>query len=152
MAPGWVSQSTHGSSAHELAAELMRSHVALRRSCAATRAKLQNAVARQVRLKVSPSILTGRIFDDRGNRMSPTDSNKSGVRYRYYVSHAIVQQNLWKPHEASGYFRTSELFAVRELAETFKPYNSRECTPLLARKRGCASRISSTAFARRMSA
>ena len=51
-----------------------------------------NAVARQVRLKGSPAILTGRIFDDRGNRMSPSHSNKQGVRYRYYVSHAILQQ------------------------------------------------------------
>jgi site-specific DNA recombinase len=59
----------------------------------AVQAKLSsNAVARQVRLKGSPAILTGRIFDDRGNRMSPTHSNKCGVRYRYYVSHAILQK------------------------------------------------------------
>jgi site-specific DNA recombinase len=59
----------------------------------AVQAKLRaNAVERQVRLKGSPAILAGRIFDDRGNRMSPTHSNKGGVRYRYYVSHAIVQQ------------------------------------------------------------
>ena len=51
-----------------------------------------NAVERHVRLKGSPAILTGRIFDDRSNRMSPTHSNKLGVRYRYYVSHAILQQ------------------------------------------------------------
>jgi len=44
-----------------------------------------NAVARRVRLKGSPAILTGRIFDDRGKRMSPTHSNKHGVRYRYYL-------------------------------------------------------------------
>ena len=30
-------------------------------------------------------------FDDRGNRMSPTHANKRGARYRYYVSHAILQ-------------------------------------------------------------
>jgi site-specific DNA recombinase len=51
-----------------------------------------NAVDRQVRLKGSPAILAGRIFDDRGNRMSPTHSNKLGVRYRYYVSHAVLQK------------------------------------------------------------
>jgi hypothetical protein len=50
-----------------------------------------NSVARRVRLKGSAAILTGRIFDDRGNRMSPTHSNKHGVRYRYYVSHALLQ-------------------------------------------------------------
>src|SRR5712671_5836771 len=50
-----------------------------------------NAVARKVRLRGSASILAGRIFDDRGNRMSSTHSNKLGVRYRYYVSHALLQ-------------------------------------------------------------
>jgi hypothetical protein len=59
----------------------------------AVQAKLAaNTVTRQVRLNGSPAILTGRIFDDRGNRMSPSHSNKLGVRYRYYVSHAILQQ------------------------------------------------------------
>ena len=59
----------------------------------AVQAKLAaNTVTRQVRLKGSPAILTGRIFDDRGNRMSPSHSNKLGVRYRYYVSHAILQK------------------------------------------------------------
>jgi site-specific DNA recombinase len=42
----------------------------------------QNARARQVRLNDSPAILMGRIFDDRGNRMTPSHSNKDGVRYR----------------------------------------------------------------------
>ncbi len=51
-----------------------------------------NAVDRQVRLKGSPAILAGYIFDDRGSRMSPTHSNKLGVRYRYYVSHAVLQK------------------------------------------------------------
>src|ERR1700741_4822951 len=54
----------------------------------AVQAKLAaNAVDRQVRLKGSATLLTGRLFDDRGNRMSPTHANKRGVRYRYYVSH-----------------------------------------------------------------
>ena len=52
----------------------------------------ENAVSRRARLGSSPAILTGRIFDDRGNRMSPSHTNKEGVRYRYYVSHAILQQ------------------------------------------------------------
>jgi site-specific DNA recombinase len=58
----------------------------------AVQAKLAaNAVARRVQLRGSPAILAGRIFDDRGNRMSSTHSNKRGVRYRYYVSHALLQ-------------------------------------------------------------
>jgi ParB-like nuclease domain/Recombinase len=50
-----------------------------------------NAVDRQVRLRGSAAIFTGRLFDDRGNRMSPTHANTKGVRYRYYVSHALLQ-------------------------------------------------------------
>ena len=33
----------------------------------------------------------GLIFDDRGHPMSPSHANKKGVRYRYYVSHALLQ-------------------------------------------------------------
>jgi site-specific DNA recombinase len=40
-----------------------------------------------------------RIFDDRGNRMSPTHANKLGLRYRYYGSHAILQKR--KPEAGS---------------------------------------------------
>jgi site-specific DNA recombinase len=58
----------------------------------AVQAKLAaSATARQLRLRGSPAILAGRIFDDRGNRMTPTHTNKQGARYRYYVSHAILQ-------------------------------------------------------------
>ena len=38
---------------------------------------------------ISEPPLTGRIFDDRGNRMTPTYATKKGVRYRYYVSSAL---------------------------------------------------------------
>src|SRR5436190_4431895 len=44
------------------------------------------AVARRCRLRGSPAILSRRLFDNRGNRMSPTHANKGGARYRYYVS------------------------------------------------------------------
>jgi site-specific DNA recombinase len=59
----------------------------------AVQAKLASgANARQLRVRASSSILAGRIFDDRGNRMTPTHTNKQGARYRYYVSHAILQK------------------------------------------------------------
>ncbi len=51
-----------------------------------------SANVRQLKLRASPSILAGRIFDDRGNRMTPTHTNKNGVRYRYYSSHALIQR------------------------------------------------------------
>jgi site-specific DNA recombinase len=59
----------------------------------AVQAKLAaSANVRELKLRASPSILAGRIFDDRGNRMTPTHTNKQGARYRYYVSHAILQK------------------------------------------------------------
>jgi hypothetical protein len=33
----------------------------------------------------------GRFFDDRGNRMSPSHARKGGVKYRYYLSSALLQ-------------------------------------------------------------
>jgi site-specific DNA recombinase len=59
----------------------------------AVQAKLaENAHVRRVRVQSSPAILMGRIFDDRGNRMTPSHSNKDGVRYRYYVPHSLLQR------------------------------------------------------------
>jgi hypothetical protein len=34
----------------------------------------------------SDALLMGRIYDDRGNRMSPSHARKQGIKYRYYVS------------------------------------------------------------------
>jgi site-specific DNA recombinase len=50
------------------------------------------AVERRCRLRGSAAVLTGRLFDDRGNRMSPSHTNKQGARYRYYVSQALLQR------------------------------------------------------------
>jgi DNA invertase Pin-like site-specific DNA recombinase len=59
----------------------------------AVQAKLAAAATvRELKLKASPSLLAGRLYDDRGNRMTPTHTNKQGARYRYYVSHAILQK------------------------------------------------------------
>jgi site-specific DNA recombinase len=55
------------------------------------------AVARRCRLRGSSALLSGRIFDDRGNRMSPTHANKGGARYRYYISQAVLQKKSHAP-------------------------------------------------------
>jgi len=52
----------------------------------------ERTVARTLKRANSPHLLTGLIFDDRGNPMSPTHANKKGVRYRYYTSHALLQR------------------------------------------------------------
>jgi hypothetical protein len=38
----------------------------------------------------SEALLAGRLFDDRGNRMSPTHARKRGIKYRYYLSSALL--------------------------------------------------------------
>lgn len=59
----------------------------------AVQTKLANqATSRQLKIRASAAILAGRIYDDRGNRMTPTHTNKRGARYRYYVSHALLQK------------------------------------------------------------
>ncbi len=49
------------------------------------------AIVRKVANTASSSVLKGLLFDDAGNAMSPSHSNKNGVRYRYYVSQAVLQ-------------------------------------------------------------
>ena len=58
----------------------------------AVQAKLAaNLNRRDLRKGRSHALLTGCLFDDRNNLMSPTHAVKKGVRYRYYVSTALVQ-------------------------------------------------------------
>ena len=45
---------------------------------------------RQARIE-SGALLAGLIFDDRGNRMSPTYTVRRGNRYRYYISQAQLR-------------------------------------------------------------
>lgn len=45
-----------------------------------------HAVERRNKRVSSNSILMGKIFDDAGNRMSPSSAQKGGARYRFYTS------------------------------------------------------------------
>jgi site-specific DNA recombinase len=49
---------------------------------AAVQAKLSSqAVERRCRIRGAQALLTGRLFDEQGRRMTPTHTNKKGVRY-----------------------------------------------------------------------
>lgn len=39
----------------------------------------------------SNALLKDLLFDDRGNRMTPSSAKKGGLRYRYFVSHALTE-------------------------------------------------------------
>ncbi|HEY6257629.1 MAG TPA: recombinase family protein [Xanthobacteraceae bacterium] len=60
---------------------------------AAVQAKLASqAVDRRCRIRGLSALLTGRLFDEQGRCMTPTHTNKKGVRYSYYVSHAVLRK------------------------------------------------------------
>jgi site-specific DNA recombinase len=49
-----------------------------------------NSVTRRQQRSDNKFLLTGMLFGDCGNRMSPSFTSKRGVRYRFYVSSAIL--------------------------------------------------------------
>jgi site-specific DNA recombinase len=58
----------------------------------AVQAKVDEQInGNKIKRAKSDALLTGRIFDDRGNRMSPSHARKRGIKYRYYVSSALLQ-------------------------------------------------------------
>jgi DNA invertase Pin-like site-specific DNA recombinase len=53
---------------------------------------LKSAAAhRKVKRSENGAMLMGRLYDDRGNLMSPSFSTKKGVRYLFYVSSALLR-------------------------------------------------------------
>ena len=58
----------------------------------AVQAKLNEQInTHRVSRTKSEALLLGRIFDDRGHRMTPSHARKRGIKYRYYISSALVQ-------------------------------------------------------------
>jgi site-specific DNA recombinase len=55
------------------------------------------------------ALLTRRLFDEQGRRMTPTHTNKKGVRYSYYVSQAALRK---QSAEAFGRVAAPELEAL----------------------------------------
>ena len=55
-----------------------------------TKLNAQVNAHKATRLK-SEALLAGRVFDDRGNRMTPSHARKRGIKYRYYLSSALLQ-------------------------------------------------------------
>ena len=80
----------------------------------------QNNNHKATRMK-SDALLAGRIYDDRGNRMSPSHASKRGIKYRYYLSSALIQG---RPNKAGSIRRVSapelEAHVVRSLRKHLK--------------------------------
>jgi hypothetical protein len=50
-----------------------------------------NRIQRVARPTPGNALLMGKLFDDRGNVMGPSFSTKKGIRYRFYVSSALLR-------------------------------------------------------------
>jgi site-specific DNA recombinase len=55
------------------------------------------AVERRCRIRGTPALLIGRLFEEQGRRMTPAHTNKNGVRYRYYVSQSVLRKRSLGP-------------------------------------------------------
>ena len=69
----------------------------------------------------SDALLAGKLFDDRGNRMSPSHAAKGGRRWRYYVSQAVLQG---RKHEAGSVARVPALEIEARVAEAARAASS----------------------------
>ena len=50
-----------------------------------------NAQRRKAKIRPTEALLIGKLYDDRGHRMSPSEISRGSRRWRYYVSQAILQ-------------------------------------------------------------
>jgi site-specific DNA recombinase len=62
----------------------------------------------------SDALLAGKLFDDRGNRMSASHAAKGGRRWRYYVSQALLQG---RKQEAGSVARVPAMEIERRVTE-----------------------------------
>jgi site-specific DNA recombinase len=85
------------------------------------------------RLK-SEALLMGRIFDDRGNRMSPSHARRRGIKYRYYLSSAILNG---QPDKSGSVSRVTageiEVLVVKSVRDHFKLPTDSKDDPTLVR-------------------
>ena len=70
----------------------------------------------------SEAFLAGRIFDDRGNRMTPSHARRGNVKYRYYLSSALLHGTA----ERAGSVRRVpandvEALVIKSVKEHLKP-------------------------------
>lgn len=104
----------------------------------ALRARLKT---KQKERHASGTLLMGRVFDDRGNPMAPTHTQKGAKRYRYYVSTAVTRG---RPERAGSVRRVAAAVLDRAVIDAAKPMLAPnwepECSTAI-RVRNAATRI-----------
>ena len=82
----------------------------------------ENLVARRQTRTPSCALLIGKIFDDKGNLMTPSYAVKSGVRYRYYVSRAMTEG---RKNEAGSIVRVAAVEIEQLVCEALEKTGNR---------------------------
>ena len=77
----------------------------------------------------SEALLAGRLFDDRGNRMTPSHVRKGGLKYRYYLSSALLQGAAERagsvPRVPAAEVEALVVRSVREHLRLLQPFDDR---------------------------
>src|SRR5262249_4323391 len=76
----------------------------------------------------SGALLGGLIFDDRGNRMSPTHTMRRGNRYRYYISQALLRG---RRQDAGSRSRVGADEVEQLVVDALRCPSSRETAPVI---------------------
>ncbi len=110
------------------------------------------AAASGYRQNRSDALLTGKLFDDRGHRMTPSYAVKGGVRYRYYISGATKDGQQGVTGKIARVPAADvERTVVGAIARLAEPNTARDGADVLDRGRGWSvnsSRGSRSALAR----
>ena len=91
-----------------------------------------NSIRRTKQRQQSGALLAGLLYDDRGNRMSPSFSTKRGARYPFYIStalHGRKSQAGSVPRVPAAEIEAAVMIALREQST-----NNGDATGLTARK------------------
>jgi site-specific DNA recombinase len=89
----------------------------------AVQAKLSQQKTNHQTLRTSSNaLLMGRLFDDRGNGMTPSHTCKQGVRYRYYLSSALLEGQAERPGSVRRVAATEiENLVIQSVRDHVKP-------------------------------
>jgi site-specific DNA recombinase len=88
------------------------------------------ANGRKAKRSESGALLQGKLYDDKGNLMSPSFSSKNGVRYRFYVSSALLRGRKAAAGSIPRVAAVEIENAVRAAFETDNPEGPLESGPL----------------------
>ena len=80
----------------------------------------------RARRAASGALLVGRLFDDRGNRMTPSTAKRASIRYRYYVSAVLAQG---RQSEAGSVARERRSRSMLQTRPNGSACTVRRCSP-----------------------